>query len=67
MQNSTCLIESNLDTFPENIRLTARSLGVVFDSDLTFTTHINKVVWSCFFRIRTIAKIIRLTQSDLEK
>ena len=47
---------------------TARNLGVLFDSGLSFKPHINKVVQSCFLQIRTISRIKpMLHHSDLEK
>ncbi len=62
------MTDFSLGNFSEIIKPTARNLGVVFDSDLTFTTHINKVVQSCFFYIWNNAKIKTiLIQSDLEK
>ena len=51
-----------------NIKPTARNLGVHFDSDLTFIPHINKLVQSCFYHLRSISKIKHmLTPPDLEK
>ena len=51
-----------------NIKPTARNLGVHFDSDLTFIPHVNKLVQSCFYHLRSISKIKHmLTPPDLEK
>ncbi|KAK0155946.1 hypothetical protein N1851_001518 [Merluccius polli] len=68
--NPPCTITSPISLGPlsGNIKPTARNLGVILDSDLTFIPHINKVVQCCFLHIRTISKIKHfLSQPDLEK
>ncbi len=45
-----------------------RNLGVVFDPELKFDKQINAVVKSCFFQIRSIARLKPiLSRKDLEK
>ena len=39
------------------IKPVARSLGVLFDSNLCFEQHITKIVQSCFYQLRNICKI----------
>uniref|UniRef100_A0A672YDQ4 Reverse transcriptase domain-containing protein n=1 Tax=Sphaeramia orbicularis TaxID=375764 RepID=A0A672YDQ4_9TELE len=55
--NSTIAIKNSLGPLSSNITPTARNLGVIFDSDLSFQLHINKVIQSCFLQLRTISKI----------
>ena len=51
-----------------NIKPTARNLGVLFDTELTFIPHINKLVQSCFYQLRSVSRIKHmLTPPDLEK
>ncbi|CAJ1063628.1 galanin receptor type 1b isoform X2 [Xyrichtys novacula] len=62
---------SNLATF-DGISLasnpTVRNLGVVFDQDLSFSSHIQQISRTAFFHLRNISKIRRiLSQSDAEK
>ena len=40
-----------------NVKTSARNLGVIFDSNLSFNKHVTTVVQSCFFQLRNIAKI----------
>ena len=46
---------------PNNVTLSpvhsARNLGVIFDSNLTFSQHISAVSKSCFFHIRDLRRI----------
>ncbi len=45
-----------------------RNLGVVFDPELKFDKQVNAVVKSCFFQIRSIARLKPiLSRKDLEK
>ena len=47
---------------------TARNLGVIFDQDLSFNSHIKQISRTAFFHLRNIAKIRSiLSQSDAEK
>ena len=47
---------------------TARNLGVIFDQDLSFSSHIKHVTRTAFFHLRSITKIRNiLSQSDAEK
>lgn len=41
----------------QHIKLVARDLGVMFHSNLCFKQYINKLVQSCFYHLRNIAKI----------
>uniref|UniRef100_A0AAQ4QM23 Reverse transcriptase domain-containing protein n=1 Tax=Gasterosteus aculeatus aculeatus TaxID=481459 RepID=A0AAQ4QM23_GASAC len=47
---------------------TVRNLGVLFDQDMTFNTHIKKTSRTAYFHLRNISKIRNfLSQSDAEK
>lgn len=47
---------------------TVRNLGVLFDQDLSFSSHIKQISRTAFFHLRNIAKIRPiLSQSDAEK
>ncbi len=47
---------------------TARNLGVIFDQDLSFDSHIKQTSRTAFFHLRNIAKIRPiLSQKDAEK
>ncbi len=46
-----------LGTWTANVQSQIRNLGVIFDSALTFDHQIKCVVKSCFFQLRTIAKM----------
>ncbi len=50
-------IKDVLDTWTTNVQSQIRNLGVIFDSALTFDHQIKCLVKSCFFQLRTIAKI----------
>ncbi|MGL4878764.1 hypothetical protein, partial [Paraclostridium dentum] len=39
------------------VKPVARNLGVLFDCNLSFEHHITKLVQSCFYHLRNIAKI----------
>uniref|UniRef100_A0A3Q3ET90 Reverse transcriptase domain-containing protein n=1 Tax=Labrus bergylta TaxID=56723 RepID=A0A3Q3ET90_9LABR len=66
--NTTHISKSSLGPLFTNVQPTARNLGVTFDCNLTFESHIKTVVRSSFFHLRTISKPKTiLTQRDLEK
>ena len=47
---------------------TVRNLGVIFDQEMTFNSHIKQISKTAFFHLRNIAKIRRiLSQNDAEK
>ena len=59
---------ATLDGITLNSGPTARNLGVIFDQDLSFSSHIKHVTRTAFFHLRSIAKIRNiLSQSDAEK
>ncbi len=56
-----------LGTWTTNVQSQIRNLGVIFDSALMFDHQIKCVVKSCFFQLRTIAKMKSfLSVADLE-
>ena len=61
-------LHSQLGNLSQNVKSVARNLGVMFDSSLSFNHQVTKVIQSCFFQLRNIAKIKSfLSYSDLEK
>ena len=47
---------------------TVRNLGVIFDQDMSFTTHIKQISRTAFFHLRNIAKVRHfLSLKDAEK
>ena len=49
------------------IKPVARSLGVLFDSNLCFEQHITKIIQSCFYQLCNISKIrsiLNLTDAE---
>ena len=51
-----------------NVKQDSKNLGVTFDQHMNFESHVKKVVQSCFFQLRNIAKIKSiLSTPDLEK
>lgn len=57
-----------LGVLQTNIASSARNLGVLFDSGLSFRGQVNSVVQTCFYQLKLIDKIKHfLTQSDLAK
>ena len=66
--NSPASFQSELSTLYSNVTHTARNLGVIFDSDLSFSPQITRVVQTCHYQLRNIAKIKPfLSKIDLEK
>ena len=60
-------ILSSTGNLSKLIKPVARSLGVLFDSNLCFEQHITKIVQSCFYQLCNIAKIrYILNLSDAE-
>lgn len=57
-----------LDSITLTSSATASNPGVIFDQDLSFSSHIKHVTRTAFFHLRSIAKISNiLSQSDAEK
>src|SRR4029434_3794598 len=51
-----------------NTKHQARNLGVIFDSDLNFETHIKNIMKTSFYHLRNIAKVQPfLAQADIER
>ena len=46
---------------------TVRNLGVIFDQDLSFNSHIKQTSRTAFFHLRNITKICILSKTDAEK
>ena len=66
--NTTPTFQSELNTLSANVTHSARNLGVIFDSDLSFGPQITRVVQTCYFQLRNIARIKSfLSTADLEK
>ena len=64
----TSLLKNDLGSLSSAVKPAAKSLGVFFDSELTFNVQVKKTVQSCFYQLRTIAKIKSvLSSADLEK
>ncbi len=58
----------SLGPLGSNVKLASKNLGVLFDQYINFEGHIKKVVQSCFFQLRNIAKIRNvLSPQDLKK
>ncbi|KAL0970199.1 hypothetical protein UPYG_G00238640 [Umbra pygmaea] len=61
-------ISMNLGNLTSLIKPEVRSLGVIIDSDLSFTSHLNKMTKTSYFHLRNIAKVRPfITQKDAEK
>lgn len=45
----------------------ARNLGIIFDSDLNFRTHISQLCGTCFYHIRDIRRIRRFLTPSIAK
>ncbi|XP_061902364.1 uncharacterized protein LOC133649723 [Entelurus aequoreus] len=68
--NSTSVsqIRKNLGSLATLEKPHVKNLGVIFDPDLKFDKQVKSVVKSCFFQLRTIAKIKSfLSPSDLRR
>ena len=64
----TNLLRADLGSLSSAVKPAAKNLGVHFDSNLNFDCHVKKVVQTCFYQLRTIAKIKTiLSFPDLEK
>ena len=50
-------LSAHLKTLALNNRHQARNLGVIFDSDLNFETHIKNIIKTSFYHLRNIAKV----------
>ena len=64
------LIDGNftLDGINITSRATVKNLGVTFDQDMSFQSHIKQITKIAFFHLRNIAKVRHiLSQSDAEK
>ena len=62
------IINTSTHSLSVNIKPTARNRGVLFDTELFFIPHINKLVQSCFYQLRSVSRIKHmLTPPDLEK
>ena len=53
----TLPLQSQLGPLSANVKTSARNLGVIFDSNLSFNKHVTTAVQSCFFQLRNISKI----------
>merc|ERR1711980_61787 len=59
---------SNLDGVNLASSTTVRNLGVIFDQDMSFISHIKQISRSAYFHLRNIAKMRPiLSQKDAEK
>uniref|UniRef100_A0A8C4RJ50 Reverse transcriptase domain-containing protein n=1 Tax=Erpetoichthys calabaricus TaxID=27687 RepID=A0A8C4RJ50_ERPCA len=53
---------------PVNFTESARNLGVIFDSSMSFKAHITKLSKTCFFHLKNVRKLRRfLNKQDSEK
>ena len=50
-------LPAHLKTHALNPKHQARNLGVIFDSDLNFETHIKNMIKISFYHLRNIAKV----------
>lgn len=61
------LVKTQLGSLSKNLHNHAKNLSVYFDPHLQFHKHINTVVKSSFFQLRSVAKVKRfLSSKDLE-
>ena len=66
--NSTQPFIPELGSLSQNVKESARNLGVIFDSALTFNPQVTRVVQTCYFQLRNISRIKSfLSPADLEK
>ena len=58
----------NLDGITLASTITVRNLGVIFDHELSFKSHVKQISRTAFFHLRNISKIQHiLSQKDAEK
>ena len=68
LRNSLSNDITTLDGITLASSTTVRNLGVIFDQDLSFNSHIKQISRTAFFHLRNIAKIRHiLSQNDAEK
>lgn len=61
-------IVGNLGHLFTNVKPTARNLGVFFDLDPNLELHVKKIVKTCLYQLRNIAKINHfISVTELEK
>src|SRR4029434_542678 len=61
-------LSAHLKTLALNTKHQARNLGVIFDSDLNFESHIKNIIKTSFYHLRNIAKVQPfLAQADTER
>ena len=61
-------LSAHLKTLALNTKHQARNLGVIFDADLNFETHIKNITKTSFYHLRNIAKVQPfLSQADTER
>ncbi len=61
--NSICCYQGLLGNISAHIRYSASNLGLIFDSDLSFSSQVTRVVQSCFPQLGNFAKILCHTQT----
>ena len=68
LRNSLISDTTTLDGITMASSSTVRNLGVMFDQDMSFNSHIKHISRTAFFHLRNISKIRRiLSQKDAEK
>ena len=68
LRNTLCNDIATLDGFTLASSTTVKNLGVIFDQDLSFNSHIKQMSRTAFFHLRNIAKIRHiLSLKDAEK
>ncbi len=56
-ESSNTQIRIILGSYSNFITSLCRNIGILFDSNLTLTSHIKSITQSCFFQLRKISKI----------